>query len=231
MIHSFLMIGQSNMAGRGRLSDVPSIKNSRLFMFRNGRWQPLSEPVNCDRPFAGISLAASFADEYSKNFDVDTGLIPCADGGTSLDDWGVGGQLYSHAVFQTQLARRVSEVKGILWHQGEADSETEENAVTYGVRFLKILRALQKECGLESAPVIVGELGQFLADMPGQECKFFPLVNKALVETAEASPDIALASSQGLVSNGDNLHFDSESLREFGRRYFQKYTELTNGGR
>jgi hypothetical protein len=38
---------------------------------------------------------------------------------------------------------------------------------------------------------------------------------------------MALASAEGLVSKGDNLHFDSKSLREFGRRYFQKYLELT----
>ncbi|MDR1100427.1 MAG: sialate O-acetylesterase, partial [Treponema sp.] len=65
MVHSFLMIGQSNMAGRGRLEDVPAIKNEKLFMLRNGKWWPLVEPVNYDRPFAGVSLAAVFADEYA----------------------------------------------------------------------------------------------------------------------------------------------------------------------
>jgi hypothetical protein len=229
MIHSFLMIGQSNMAGRGRLDDVPPIANKRLFMLRNGKWQPLSEPVNYDRPFAGIGLAAAFADEYSKQFDADTGLIPCADGGSSLEDWAEGGQLFSHAVFQTLLARRVSEVRGILWHQGEADSETEENAQSYSRRFLRILTALRKECSLEHVPVILGELGGFLADIPGGQCRFFPLVNQALAAlaaTAGSGGGIALAGAEGLVSGGDNLHFDAQSLREFGRRYFQKYLEL-----
>ncbi len=49
-------------------------------------------PVNCDRPFSGINLA-SFADAYSKDKNVKVGLIPCADGGTSLAQWQPGSLL------------------------------------------------------------------------------------------------------------------------------------------
>jgi hypothetical protein len=221
------MIGQSNMAGRGRLGEAPAIENKRLFMLRNGRWWPLSEPVNYDRPFAGISLAASFADEYAKKFDTEVGLIPCADGGTTLDEWSAGGTLYSHAVYQTLLAQRSSVVKGILWHQGEGDSEKEKDAQTYMPRFIKIMSALQEECHLGHIPVIIGELGEFLADYPGTINVHFRLVNKALSDIAGAHSNIALASSAGLSSNGDNLHFDAKSLREFGIRYFRKFLEVS----
>jgi hypothetical protein len=216
------------MAGRGRLGEVPPIENDRLFMLRNGRWQPLREPVNYDRPFAGVSLAVSFADEYAKRFDCQAGLIPCADGGTSLEDWSAGGQLYCNAAAQTKLAQRCGEVKGILWHQGEGDSDNEETARTYMPRFLERLSALRKECDLEGVPVVLGELGSFLADDPQGRCAYFGLVNQALAEIAETVPHIALADSAGLGSNGDYLHFNAESLREFGRRYFRKYLELIN---
>ena len=39
MIHSFLMIGQSNMAGRGFASEVEPIQNEHIKVLRNGRWQ------------------------------------------------------------------------------------------------------------------------------------------------------------------------------------------------
>jgi len=71
-IRSFLMIGQSNMAGRGEFDEVPPIKNDKCYMLRMGRWQEMSEPVNPDRAVfgmqyhSGVSLAASFADEFSK---------------------------------------------------------------------------------------------------------------------------------------------------------------------
>ena len=48
-ITSFLMIGQSNMAGRGDFGEVPEIKNKSCFMLRMGRWQVMAEPINCDR--------------------------------------------------------------------------------------------------------------------------------------------------------------------------------------
>lgn len=38
-ICSFLMIGQSNMAGRGEFGEVEPISNNKCFMLRMGRWQ------------------------------------------------------------------------------------------------------------------------------------------------------------------------------------------------
>lgn len=35
---SILLIGQSNMAGRGFTHEVPPIYNERIMMLRNGRW-------------------------------------------------------------------------------------------------------------------------------------------------------------------------------------------------
>lgn len=68
---SFLMIGQSNMAGRAELNEVEPIINGHCFMLRMGKWVTMSEPINPDRGingefFSGISLGASFADGYAK---------------------------------------------------------------------------------------------------------------------------------------------------------------------
>ena len=49
IVKSFLIIGQSNMAGRGHLHEVKPIINERIVMLRNGRWQMMAEPINCDR--------------------------------------------------------------------------------------------------------------------------------------------------------------------------------------
>ena len=55
-MYSFLMIGQSNMAGRGFVHEAEPIQNSKLHVLRNGRWQPMSVPVNYDRSFSGVRL-------------------------------------------------------------------------------------------------------------------------------------------------------------------------------
>lgn len=223
---SFLMIGQSNMAGRGRLEDVSPIENNNLFMLRNGRWQPMHEPVNFDRPYSGVGPAVSFADAYEKYYGRAAGLIPCADGGTSLKDWEIGGQLYRNAVCQTRLAQSVSAVRGILWHQGESDSREMADAESYSARFTEMITQLRKDCGLEDVPLIMGELGGFLAEDPRKRHPYFLTVNRGIHQAAGLLPHCAVAGAEGLESNGDFLHFHAMSQREFGVRYFEVYKAL-----
>ena len=127
-IRSFLLVGQSNMAGRGDLTPENAITAPDCFMLRMGRWQPMSEPINVDRPVAegacprsGANLAASFAARLQQQIGAPVGLIPCADGGTRISQWQPGEVLFDHAVFQAKLAVRTSALTAILWHQGESD--------------------------------------------------------------------------------------------------------------
>jgi hypothetical protein len=226
MIHSFLLIGQSNMAGRGFIDEVEQISNPRLKVLRNGRWQGMYVPVNCDRAFSGVSLAESFADIYSKEHNVDVGLIPCADGGTSLDQWRVGGLLYDHAVYQTKLAMRTSTVAGVLWHQGEADC-SDNLYPFYEEKFVKIMNGLRKELNLYDVPFILGGLGTFLADcIFDDKLKNYTYVNKALENIAKHNEMTGFVCADGLTSNPDKLHFNSKSLREFGKRYYAEFLKL-----
>ena len=69
MINSFLLIGQSNMAGRGELSEVEPIENKEVLVFKNGEWVTAKEPMHSDNPsLAGIGLGMSFADRLQKKF-------------------------------------------------------------------------------------------------------------------------------------------------------------------
>src|SRR5690606_36459697 len=121
MIKSFLMVGESNMTGRGFIQDVVPIYNERIKMLRNGRWQMMTEPINYDRPVSGISLAGSFAAAWCYKYKVvEIGLIPCAEGGSTLDEWAVDGILFRHAINEANFAMENSELAGILWHQGES---------------------------------------------------------------------------------------------------------------
>ena len=228
---AFLMIGQSNMAGRGDFGEVPEIKNPLCLMQRNGRWQPMSEPINPDRAVFGISLhsgvglAASFADCYAKYFNRPVGLIPCADGGTSIADWQPEGALYENAMNCVRLAKRNSNIKGILWHQGENDCLSMDAMRAYPRLFYRFFDSLLADIGITNLPIIVGELPRGIADkfhLEGRE-KIF---NDYLPTLISRYDNMALASSEGLSLKADGIHFNSLSQREFGERYFEKYLEL-----
>lgn len=231
---AFLMMGQSNMAGRGDLDEVEPLHNKHTFVLRNGRWQPMTEPLNIDRPIkfkgkmglnSGVGPAASFAVSYAEYYDEDIGLIPCAEGGSSLEDWRIDGQLFLNAYYQAKLAMNVGELVGIIWHQGEAECSLPERALNYKDRFLEIMNELQARLGVK-LDIVVGELGRFYAEHPGKP-PYFDDVNRALNELAQLD-NIAIASSEGLTDRGDSLHFNALSQREFGRRYFEAYKTLKN---
>ncbi|MGI5895863.1 MAG: sialate O-acetylesterase [Oscillospiraceae bacterium] len=174
---AFLLMGRSNMAGRGKTSEVLPIRDARIFMLRNGRWQPMTEPIHWDRPFAGVGLAASFAEEYVKAFKGEAGLIPCADGGTKIEEWQPGEIHYDHAVMQTKLALRTSRLCGVPWHQGESDSD---RLWTPGLtRFWDLFHAPEWDLALYHTPVVLGELGGFLQDYP-EGADHYEAVNAAL---------------------------------------------------
>ncbi|MBT7549375.1 MAG: sialate O-acetylesterase, partial [Gemmatimonadetes bacterium] len=42
----FLLIGQSNMAGRGLMDEVAPLADPRVSMFRDGNWQQAEEPLH-----------------------------------------------------------------------------------------------------------------------------------------------------------------------------------------
>lgn len=227
MIHSFLLTGQSNMAGRGLIHEVAPIENEHLHVLRNGRWQKMYAPVNGDRPFSGICLAESFAEAYFQKTGVDVGLIPAADGNTSLNDWAEGGLLFDHAVFQAKIAARTSELKGILWHQGEADC-AEALYPVYQQKLYAIIQAMRNALGQAQLPFLMGGLGDFLKDCPlSQSLRNYGFINQSLKALSETVDGTAFVSAEGLTSNPDLLHFNASSLREFGIRYFDAFMALS----
>lgn len=226
MIHSILILGQSNMGGRGFPNEVEPICSDRLFVLRNGRWRKMYVPVNPDRVTSGINLSESFADLYAKDHDVDVGIIPCADGGSSLDMWQVGGLLFDHACYMAELASRTSTIAAVLWHQGESDTREDQYPV-YEEKLTVILDAFRQKLNLHDVPFLLGGLGDYL-----QYCerlaqfKNYVHVNAALRRVAEKMPMTSYVPAEGLGANPDNLHFSAAALREFGVRYYEEFVKI-----
>ncbi|MGE7779743.1 sialate O-acetylesterase [Peribacillus sp. NPDC097264] len=226
MTKSFLMLGQSNMAGRGFLHEVDPIYNEKIKMLRNGQWQMMTEPINYDRPVAGVSLAASFAEEWSKvNPDDEIGLIPCAEGGSSLNDWHPEGTLFKHALSEARFALESSEICGILWHQGESDSNHGLHE-TYYEKFVLIIDTLRKELELEDVPLIIGGLGDFLGKIGfGKYATESQQVNEQLLRFAHTQQNCYFVTAEGLTANPDGIHLDAVSQRKFGYRYYEAFSK------
>ncbi len=231
-IRSFLMIGQSNMAGRGRIGEVEPIINDNCFMVRNGRFQSMREPINVDRPVfdglfrSGVGLAASFADCLQKDTGLKIGLIPCADGGTKIEQWLPGEILFDNAVAVTKTAMRSSKFSGIIWHQGESNSKVETDFDEYGNKVIQVMTELRRLLG--DVPIVLGEISReidvvrYHFDYPAG----IDRINEQIHRVAGILPNCAVASSEGIALQDDGIHFSAAACRTFGERYFEAFKTL-----
>ena len=226
-MHSFLLIGQSNMAGRGFLEEACPIETERIYTLINGRWQRMFRPINPDRSFSCVNLAESFAEQCAKEYGTDIGLICCADGGTQIDQWKPGELLYDNAVFHARLAQRTSVLSGVLWHQGESDCATLCRD-TYKERLEQMMKQLRADLKQPDLPLLLGGLGDYLPNYPKADWQLnrYTVINDILKDMAEEWENTGYVSAEGLLPNSDQLHFNAKALHEFGLRYFAEYKKI-----
>ena len=230
--HLFLLVGQSNMAGRGVLAPADKTAPARVMMLnRAGEWVPAVDPLHFDKPkAAGVGLGRTFGIEIAQATPgVTIGLIPCAVGGSPIDVWRPG-EFYdptkSHpwddAIRRAKVALRAGTLKGILWHQGESDSKP-ELAPAYEAKLHDLIARLRKELNAPTVPFIAGQMGKF-EEAPWGEAKI--QVDQVHRNLPVKVPHTAYVSAEGLNHKGDKTHFDADSYRTFGRRYAEAYLKL-----
>ena len=90
--HIFLLAGQSNMAGRGLVTEEHKTIHPRVFaLSKSGEWVPAMDPIHYDKKVAGLGLGKSFAVALAeRDKDVTIGLIPAACGGSPIASWEPG---------------------------------------------------------------------------------------------------------------------------------------------
>ena len=223
--HLFILAGQSNMAGRGQVTDADRQPHPRvLSLGKDGNWGLAVDPLHFDKPaVVGVGVGRSFAIAYAERHPgVTVGLIPCAVGGSSIDTWQPGGyhaQTHSHPWddMQSRVQHVVGQgvLKGVLWHQGESDSN-DSSAAVYEARLKDLIERFRMTFAEPQLPFLIGQLGQF-AERPWNDAR--RAVDAAQQRTTQHVARTAFVPSDGLTDKGDSTHFDARSLREFGVRY------------
>jgi hypothetical protein len=222
--HLFLLVGQSNMAGRGEVTPDDQQPDPRVLMLnKDGRWVPAVDPMHFDKPSVGVGLGRTFGLEIAKATPgVTIGLIPCAVGGSPIETWEPGAfdeatktHPWDDAMTRARLALPAGTLKGILWHQGESDS-TPERAGLYEQRMHDLIARFRTELAAPAVPFIAGQMGIFPESPWSAEKKIVDRVHQNLPAQIKRS---AFVSAGGLTHKGDKVHFDSASYRELGKRY------------
>lgn len=226
----YLLIGQSNMAGRGKVAAEDKKPHPRVFKLnKKDEWEPAVDPLHFDKPSAGVGLGLTFGKTLAEaNKDAVIGLIPCAAGGSPIAVWKKGAtwsqtrsKPYDETLRRVALARKRGELKAILWHQGESDSK-EGPAGLYAERLADLVTRLRRDLDADDVPILLGGLSEPLR----MRNKNAVIVDQALRAYAKKHPNAAYVNSDGLKLGSDNVHFSAEACREFGRGYAKALEDL-----
>ncbi|WP_018622431.1 sialate O-acetylesterase [Spirosoma luteum] len=220
----FLLIGQSNMAGRGMPEAEDQQTNPRIWMLtKDLHWVAAKDPMHFDKPSIvgvgpGLAFAKQLADRYPK---MNIGLIPCAVGGSGIDVWKPGAYYeptkshpYDDMMLRAKRALEQGQLAGILWHQGESDSSPDKAGV-YEEKLTELVQRLRQELNAPTVPFVVGTLGDFVVNRNADA----KTVNEALQRAVRHIPHAYCVVSSGLTDKGDSTHFDTPSARTLGQRY------------
>lgn len=230
-VHVYLLMGQSNMAGRGEVTNFYAEQgHPRVVMLdQAGEWAPAKHPLHFDKPkIAGVGPGLTFGIAVAEAYpDALIGLVPCAVGGTSIDKWAPGVEdqktrthPYDDAVARIRQAMETGVVKGVIWHQGEGDSNP-ASASVYLQKLETLIGQVRTLVGNPNLPFVAGQLARYREG--------YQLINRELVKLPGSVPHTAVVSSEGLWHRGDGTHFDSPSASEFGRRFARSMLALQGG--
>lgn len=239
----WLLGGQSNMMGSGAMRDLEQAHPLVRLLGMDRRWQTPVEPIHrlWDSPdpahhglftpeqratmdpeslSIGAGLGIAFGNELVAISGVPVGLLPAAQGGTSLAQWSPtrvgqpGETLYSSMLATARAAG--GRVAGLLWYQGESDTTTDEMAVyVEGTR--AVFDALRHDLGQPDLRVYLAQLGRYPITRSEDAERYWSAVRNAQL-------DLDSLDAQGVVATvdlplSDPIHLDAVAQRRLGRRF------------
>lgn len=234
----YLLMGQSNMKGRGVMPDEPA-RDPRIVMMHinDDAWYLARHPLHLvgdPRTFAGhdnagVGPGLAFAETLlAETPTVAIGLIPCAVGGSSINLWQKGAKLYDEALRRAKLALQSTapvkgRIRGVLWLQGEANA-TPAGLSVHESKLLALVDDLRADLGEPGLPFIACTIGE-MGEEPKRADK--AAMNEILLTVATKRAATACVDARDVKTHiGDNVHFDTAAQNEIGRRFAAEMSKL-----
>ncbi len=219
----FLLIGQSNMAGRGTMTVADQeVFDPNVFLLNaSGEPEGAKNPLNAystirkDLSMQGINPGFSFSKKIAAQTGRKVLLVVNARGGTALYEWKPSSSkgYYDEAVRRTRQALKYGKLVGILWHQGESDSS---NPGGYLTSLKTIVDDLRRDLNAPDAPFIAGEIAQWQSNA----AKFNPVIQG--ISKVISNSDYVSSTGCTPWKDKSDPHFSREGQILLGERYADK---------
>lgn len=243
----WVLAGQSNMEGVGDLIDVqqpdPMVHSFNL----EDHWGIAEEPVHTlvsavDRVHwrnnaqgeperwtgerlqryiqdrrKGAGLGLPFAVEMFKRTGIPVGLIPCAHGGTSMEQWSPslkdrdGDSLYGSMLRRVKVTG--GRVRGVLWYQGESDANPKA-APAFLERFESFVKAVRSDFGDPDLPFYYVQIGRHVNASNISE---WNVVQEAQRKAESEIPHSGMVAAVDSTLD-DGIHVSTQDQKRLARR-------------
>ena len=219
-----IIAGQSNAGERGTASEVAPEDQHLMIQPANVRlfsWNDFSpyyeEKFFADSPSFGVEriVANLWADA---NPTKELWILKCSLGGSGMDSW-LPGQpvgLYANMIlsYQSLVAGKSVILSHTVWIQGEHDSWRLPEAEVYSDNLVALQLSIRQDTGFGWMKFLVPTLSAPYPDRCG-----FAMVVQAQMDLAWKGRLCFPVTTAGL-SKQDDLHYDSSSIVEIGKRIF-----------
>jgi len=213
------VFGQSNAVGSDTFDSGQAYPDGVMQLNQSGEIVAATVPLDhVDETPGDMGFALQFAIAFMRRYPNATLiLVPHGKSGSgfSNDFWNPVDSLYSDAVARIILAKSLvpnALMGGTLWQQGESD-------VGIPVTYPNLLYAMIDQMLVDvTGPFVAGGFcDEFIINSDRQE------MDDAMAAIPDNFVNCAYVDTANLTLQGDNLHFDSESLRKLGSRYFDSW--------
>jgi sialate O-acetylesterase len=243
----WVLAGQSNMEGHADLADVQQPSPLVHSFDMADRWgiaeEPLHNLVNAADPVhwplnadkvperlsgerletyvqsrkKGAGMGLPFAVEMVTRTNIPVGLIPCAHGGTSMDQWSPalkdreGESLYGSMYRRVQAAG--GRVKGMLWYQGESDANPKA-APAFAQKFETFVKAVREDFKQPNLPFYYVQIGRHVDNSNARE---WNRVQVAQLQSESRIPNAGMVAAVDLQLD-DGIHIGTQDLKRLAQR-------------
>lgn len=245
----WVLAGQSNMEGVGKLEGAADPIGLVHLFDMSDNWRLASEPLheralgvhpiywNVGEPSKakretgksasdsrkgrsrGAGLGLAFAGELSSRTGVPIGLLPCAYGGTSMDQWNPDRKSEGSYSLYGAMIRRIEaaggSIKGVVWYQAESETGDPASGV-YEEKMTRFIAAIRKDVNQPDLPFYLVQIGRWVMNDEARG-PHWEIVRDVQRRLETQIPHVGVATTIDLALD-DQIHIDTAGLKVIGRR-------------
>nr|GMD80863.1 probable carbohydrate esterase At4g34215 [Ipomoea batatas] len=198
----------------------------------NNSWVPAEEPLHADidvtkAKVCEVGPGIAFANHLLKRDPAVgvIGLVPCAIGGTTLNEWLPAAKAYyNQMLVRTYGALRASnnggQIRALLWYQGESEAKGKDYPSPFASNLEIFFNSLRHDFGLPALPIIQVALPSATYGSYVKDIRKFQLELKL--------PMLSTVDANGLQLQNDSVHLTSTAQVQLGIAMANAFLQISH---